>query len=62
MSSGNISLTRGHGHGLATVTLAGYLGLLDASSTSKQQPEVALAQTRNTNGTIYRLASVSLVP
>ncbi|KAL1411390.1 Ribonucleases P/MRP protein subunit pop1 [Vanrija albida] len=62
VNSGNISLTRGHGHGVATVSLKGYLGLLDAASASQQQPETALVQTRNANGIIHRLASVSLVP
>lgn len=60
VSTGNISLTRGQGHALATVSLAAYLGLLTAAeaSTRLRLPVVKL---KNRDGLVCRLASLSLV-
>lgn len=59
-TSGNISLTRGEGHALAMISLAGYLRLL-AAARGSLQPELAVAKVKNRDGHVFRLVSVTLV-
>lgn len=56
VSTGNISLTRGKGHGLATVSLSAYLDLL--RSGEAQLPVVLI---RNRNSLTCRLAALQPV-
>ncbi|GMK55217.1 hypothetical protein CspeluHIS016_0202730 [Cutaneotrichosporon spelunceum] len=60
VTTGNISLTRGEGHGLGMISLVGYLRLLVAARQS-QQPELAVAKVKNRDGHVFRLASLTLV-
>ncbi|BEI85520.1 hypothetical protein CcaverHIS002_0509210 [Cutaneotrichosporon cavernicola] len=60
VTTGNISLTRGEGHGLGMVSLAGYHRLLVAARQSPQ-PELAVVKIKNRDGHIFRLASLTLV-
>lgn len=60
VTTGNISLTRGEGHALGMVSLAGYLRLLIAARHSPQ-PELAVVKVKNRDGHVFRLASLTLV-
>ncbi|OXG28540.1 ribonuclease P/MRP protein subunit POP1 [Cryptococcus neoformans Bt120] len=60
-STGNISLSRGKGHALGMITLAGYLDLLKAANGEVKGSEwdgKALVCVRNRDGRIARLAEV----
>lgn len=60
VSSGNISLTRGRGHGLATITLESYLEAL-AVAESSCRPDMIVCKVKNRDGLVYRLATLTLV-
>lgn len=60
VSTGNISLTRGEGHALATVSLKAYLDLW-AAAEGTSQPDLLLVKVKNTDGLVCRLASLTLV-
>jgi ribonuclease P/MRP protein subunit POP1 len=60
VTTGNISLTRGEGHALGMVSLAGYLRLLVAARQSPQ-PDLAVVKVKNRDGHVFRLASLTLV-
>lgn len=55
-STGNYSLSRGHGFGLATISLKGYV-----ESAKISGPEGVLVKVKNRDGRICRLARVELV-
>lgn len=57
MTTGNISFTRGKGHGLATVFLSAYLKLLQ-SGHSQIQPELPVVLFRNRNSFTCRVAAL----
>lgn len=60
-STGNISLSRGKGHALGMITLAGYLDLLKAAAGEVKGSEwdgKALVCVRNRDGTVARFAEV----
>jgi ribonuclease P/MRP protein subunit POP1 len=60
VSTGNISLTRGNGHGIATIRLEAYLKLLQVAEAAGD-PTKVLCKVRNSDGVVYRLVSLSLV-
>lgn len=61
VSTGNISLTRGKGHGLATVSLSGYLDVLRAGASPQAQPGLPVVLLRNRNSLAFRVAALQPV-
>jgi len=60
VSTGNISLTRGNGHGLATIKLDAYLKLLQVA-TASGEPNRVICKVKNRDGLVTRLVSLVLV-
>ena len=61
-TTGNFSLSRGKGHALASVTLAGFVELLRrAGEGGDEGRHMALVKVRNRDGVICRLAQLELV-
>lgn len=58
VSTGNISLTRGKGHGLATIPVSAYLDLLRMQD---PQSPCAIVLVRNRNSLTCRIAALRLV-
>lgn len=60
VSTGNISLTRGKGHGLATVSVSAYINLLRAAD-SEAHPGTPVVLIRNRNSHTCRVAALQAV-